>query len=309
MSDSTTAPMLEGKVAIVTGAGGGIGREIAIAMAKEGAAVVVNDVGASLSGEGNSATPAQQTKQIIEQAGGRAVISADSVADWDAAQRIVQTAIDAFGRIDIVVNNAGILRDVIFHKMTVDDWRSVIDVHLNGSFFVSRAAAEHFRKQQSGAFVHMTSTSGLIGNFGQANYSAAKLGIAALSKSIALDMKRYNVRSNCIAPNAWSRMTSAIPAETPDQKARVARLQQMTPDKNAPLAVYLASDAASGFSGQIFTSRHNEIFLMSQSRPIRGIHQAGGWTPRLIAEIGGPALLPNALPLDRSQDVFSWDPV
>lgn len=302
-------PMLEGKVALVTGAGGGIGRAIAVAMAASGAAVLINDIGASLSGEGNSATPAEQTKAIIEQAGGRAAISTDSVSEWGSARKIVQAALDAFGRIDIVVNNAGILRDVIFHRMSPEDWLAVINVHLNGSFFVSRAAAEHFRKQEGGAYVHMTSTSGLIGNFGQANYSAAKLGIAALSKSIALDMERFHVRSNCISPFAWSRMTSSIPAETPEQQARVARIQQMTPDKNAPMAVFLASDAASGISGQIFATRHNEIFLMSQIRPVRGIHRAEGWSPELIAEYAVPALKPSFVPLERSGDVFCWDPV
>jgi NAD(P)-dependent dehydrogenase (short-subunit alcohol dehydrogenase family) len=302
-------PMLEGKVALVTGAGGGIGRAIAVAMAAAGAAVLINDIGASLSGEGNSATPAEQTKAIIEQAGGKAAISTDSVAEWESAKKIVQATRDAFGRIDIVVNNAGILRDVIFHRMSPEDWLAVINVHLNGSFFVSRAAAEHFRKQESGAYVHMTSTSGLIGNFGQANYSAAKLGIAALSKSIALDMERFDVRSNCISPFAWSRMTGSIPAETPEQQARVARIQQMTPDKNAPMAVFLASDAAHGVTGQIFATRHNEIFLMSQSRPLRSIHRAEGWSPEMIAEYAIPALKPSFLPLDRSGDVFCWDPV
>ncbi len=302
-------PMLQEKVAVVTGAGGGIGREIAIAMAMAGAKVVINDIGVSLSGEGGSQTPAQQTKQIIEQRGGTAEINTDSVAEWASAQKIVQSALDHFGRIDIVVNNAGILRDAIFHKMSAEDWLAVINVHLNGSFFVSRAAAGHFRKQESGAFVHMTSTSGLIGNFGQANYSAAKLGITALSKSIALDMQRYNVRSNCIAPFAWSRMTSSIPADTPEQKARVAKLQQMTPDKNAPLAVYLASDAARHVTGQVFGTRYNEIFLFSQPRPVRGVHRAEGWTPETIAEHGMPALTDSFLPLDRSADVFSWDPL
>ncbi len=302
-------PMLEGKVALVTGAGGGIGRAIAVAMAEAGAAVLVNDVGASLTGEGSSASPAEQTKALIERRGGRAAISTESVASWGSARKIVEAALDSFGRIDIVVNNAGILRDAIFHRMTPEDWLAVIDVHLNGGFFASRAAAEHFRKQESGAYVHMTSTSGLIGNFGQANYSAAKLGIAALSKSIALDMARFHVRSNCISPFAWSRMTSSIPAETPEQQARVARLQQMTPDKNAPMAVFLASDAAQGITGQIFATRHNEIFLMSQSRPLRSIHRAEGWTPELIAEYAAPALKPSFLPLDRSEDVFSWDPV
>jgi NAD(P)-dependent dehydrogenase (short-subunit alcohol dehydrogenase family) len=302
--------MLAGKVAVVTGAGGGIGREIALAMALAGAKVVVNDIGASLTGQGpTSATPGEQTVQIIAQRGGQAVLNTESVADWTSAQRIIQAALDAFGRIDILVNNAGILRDQIFHKMSVEDWKAVIDVHLNGSFYTSRAAAEHFRKQGSGAYVHMTSTSGLIGNFGQANYSAAKLGIAALSKSIALDMQRFGVRSNCIAPFAWSRMTSSIPAETEAEKARVARLQQMTPDKNAPLAVYLASDAAKDVTGQIFAARHNELFIFSQPRPVRSTHRGEGWTPETIAEVAMPALKSAFLPLDRSGDVFCWDPV
>ncbi|WP_367604569.1 SDR family NAD(P)-dependent oxidoreductase [Teichococcus wenyumeiae] len=302
--------MLEGKVAVVTGAGGGIGREIALAMALAGARVVVNDIGASLTGIGEtSATPGEQTKAIIEQRGGQAVTNTDSVADWESAQRIVASAIDAFGRIDIVVNNAGILRDQIFHKMTPEEWRAVIDVHLNGSFYISRAAAGHFRAQGSGAYVHMTSTSGLVGNVGQANYSAAKLGITALSKSIALDMHRFGVRSNCIAPFAWSRMTSSIPAETPEQKARVEKLKQMTPEKNAPLAVFLASDAAKDVNGQVFAARNNEIFLFSQPRPLRSTHRGEGWTPELIAEHAMPALRAQFLPLDRSPDVFSWDPV
>lgn len=302
--------MLAGKVAVVTGAGGGIGREIALAMALAGAKVVVNDIGASLTGQGpTSATPSEQTVQIIAQRGGEAVLNTDSVADWASAQRIIQAALDAFGRIDIVVNNAGILRDQIFHKMSVEDWKAVIDVHLNGSFYTSRAAAEHFRKQGSGAFVHMTSTSGLIGNFGQANYSAAKLGVAALSKSIALDMQRFGVRSNCIAPFAWSRMTSSIPSETEAEKARVARLQQMTPDKNAPLAVYLASDAAKDVTGQIFAARHNELLIFSQPRPVRSTHRGEGWTPEAIADVAMPALKSAFLPLDRSGDVFCWDPV
>ena len=301
--------MLKDKVAVVTGSGGGIGREIAIAMAEAGAKVVINDIGASLGGEGFSASPAEQTKAIIEQKGGQAVISTDSVSEWENAKKIVQTAIDAFGRIDIVVNNAGILRDQIFHRMTPEEWLSVINVHLNGSFFMSRAAAEHFRKQESGSFVHITSTSGLIGNFGQANYSAAKLGIVALSKSIALDMKRYNVRSNCLAPFAWSRMTSSIPAETPEQKARVERLMKMGPEKNAPLAVFLASDAAQEVSGQIFAPRMHELFLFSQNRPIKSVHSEAGWTPEKIAEIALPAMKSAFTPLDRSGDVFSWDPV
>jgi NAD(P)-dependent dehydrogenase (short-subunit alcohol dehydrogenase family) len=303
------AGMMEGKVVVVTGAGGGIGREIAIMMAAAGAKVIIADVGASLAGGGGSATPAQQTQAIIRQAGGVAETSTESVAEWTSAQRIIQAAIDHFGRIDAVVNNAGILRDGIFHRMSADDWLAVISVHLNGSFFVSRAAAEHFRKQESGAFVHITSTSGLIGNVGQANYAAAKLGITALSKSIALDMQRYNVRSNCLSPWAWSRMTSSIPAATPEQKAAVEKLQRMTPDKNAPLAVFLASDAAKGVTGQVFGTRMNEIYLFSSPRPVRIVHRADGWTPETIAQHAIPAVRAAFMPLDTSEQAFPWDPV
>ena len=301
--------MMEGKVAVVTGAGGGIGREIAVMMAGAGARVIVADIGASLSGEGGSGTPAEQTKALIEQRGGQAQICTESVAAWGSAQKIVQAALDYYGRIDAVVNNAGILRDGIFHRMSADDWLSVISVHLNGCFFVSRAAAEHYRKQESGTFVHITSTSGLIGNVGQANYSAAKLGITALSKSIALDMQRYNVRSNCLSPWAWSRMTSSIPTSTPEQKAAVEKLQRMTPDKNAPLAVYLSSDAAKAVTGQVFGTRMHELYLFSSPRPIRIVHREDGWTPESIAEHAMPALQAAFMPLDTSEQVFPWDPV
>jgi len=261
--------MLKSKVAIVTGSGRGIGRGIAMLMASRGARVVVNDLGADLGGEGTDATPAQQTVEDIKAAGGEAVANGDSVADAKGAERIVETALDTFGGIDIVVNNAGILRDRIFHRMSHVEWQAVIDVHLHGSFNVSKAAAVHFRTHESGSFVHFTSTSGLIGNLGQANYAAAKLGIAGLSKSLALDMSRYGVRSNCIAPFAWSRMIGSIPTETPEQEQRVEKLKAMTPEKIAPLAVYLASDRASHVSGQIFGVRNNEVFLFSQPRPIR----------------------------------------
>jgi len=300
---------LEGKVAVVTGAGGGIGREIALALANEGVSIVGNDIGVSLTGEGGSESPAQETSGLITQKGGKAVISNETVSSWDSAQLIIKKAIDSFGKIDIVVNNAGILRDTIFHKMDPSDWENVINVHLNGSFYVSRAAAPYFREQNSGAFVHMTSTSGLIGNFGQANYSAAKLGIAGLSKSIALDMGRYNVRSNCIAPFAWSRMTNSIPSNTDAEKERVERLKKMTPEKNAPLAVFLASEAAKEVSGQIFSARLNELFIYNQNRPIKSIHSDNGWTAKEIAQRAYPALKSSMTPNDRSGDVFSWDPV
>jgi len=300
---------MAGKVALVTGAGGGIGRGVALALAAAGAKVVVNDLGVSLTGEGGDKGPADRVVEEIRAAGGEAVANTDSVSSWNGANAIVQCALDNFGRIDAVVNNAGNLRDRMFFKMNEEEWRAVIDVHLNGTFFVSRAAANYFKDQESGAYVHMTSTSGLIGNLGQANYSAAKLGIAALSKSIALDMQRFNVRSNCIAPFAWSRMTSSIPSETPEEKARVAKLQKMEAGKVAPMAVFLASDAAREVNAQIFAVRANEIMLMSQPRPVRSVHLSEGWTPESIAEIALPAMRNSFFKLERSPDVINWDPI
>lgn len=305
----TNKNMMQGKVVVVTGAGRGIGREIALLMAAEGAKVVVNDPGVSVTGSGNDEALANEVVNEIRQKGGEAAASVDSVATWTGAHQIVACATDTFGRIDCVVNNAGILRDKMFHKMTEEDWRAVIDVHLNGSFFMSRAAAEHFRQQNSGALVHMTSTSGLVGNLGQSNYAAAKLGIASMSKCIALDMQRYNVRSNCISPFAWSRMVGSIPTDTPEQQERVKRIQAMDAAKVAPMAVYLASDAAKDVTGQIFAVRCNEIMLMSQPRPIRSVHRAEGWSPSTIADHAIPAMRSNFLPLQVSADVFCWDPI
>jgi len=305
----TNGKMVAGKVVVVTGAGGGIGRDIALAMAKQGAKVVVNDIGASLTGEGSDAGPAQNVVNEIKAAGGEAVANTDSVSETTSGDRIVKTAVDTFGRIDCVVNNAGILRDRFFHKMSIEEWDAVIKVHLYGAYHLSRAAAPHFKAQESGCLIHMTSTSGLIGNYGQANYSAAKLGVTALSKSIALDLEKFKVRSNCIAPFAWSRMISSIPTDTPAQQARVAKIKEMTPAKIAPLAVYLASDAAKDVNGQIFAVRNNELFLISQPRPVRSVHRSEGWTPESIAEHAIPALKASFFPLDKSADVFSWDPI
>jgi NAD(P)-dependent dehydrogenase (short-subunit alcohol dehydrogenase family) len=300
--------LLAGKVAVVTGAGRGVGRSIALSLADAGAALIVNDLGSSLSGAATQESPAEQVTKEIEALGGRAIASRHDIADFAAAHAVIEMARSAFGRIDIVVNNAGNLRDAIFHRMSEEDFDAVIAVHLKGSFNISRAAAPHFKQQASGAFVHMTSTSGLIGNFGQANYCAAKLGIAGLSKAIALDMQKFGVRSNAVAPFAWTRMVNSIPDETPEQKRRVEGLKKLVPEKIAPFVVALCSDAARHVSGQIFGVRNNEIYLFSQPRPLRTAHTSDGWTPETVLERVFPLFANDFYPLQRSGDVFTWDP-
>jgi len=301
--------MLEGKVVAITGAGRGIGREIALLAAREGAKVVVNDYGGSAGGEDTSDDPATDVVAEIAAAGGEAIPNRGNIAAPEQAASIIEDAVLRFGRIDAVINNAGILRDRIFHKMSRSDWDSLISVNLTGYFNVSRAAANYFREQSSGAYVHFTSTSGLIGNLGQANYSAAKMGVVGLSNSIALDMQRSNVRSNCIAPFAWSRMTATIPGESDAEKLRVERFKAMSADKIAPLAVFLCADDSKEVTGQIFCVRRNEIFLFSVPRPIRSMHRSEGWTPQSIASDLLPAFRPSFHDLARSADIFPWDPV
>jgi NAD(P)-dependent dehydrogenase (short-subunit alcohol dehydrogenase family) len=296
---------VDGKVAVVTGAGSGIGREIALGLAADGARVVVNDIGRNADG----GALADDVAAEIRARGGEAVAAVVSVAEAKSAGGIVQMALDSFGRIDCVVNNAGVVRDRFFFNMTPEEWQIVLDVHLGGCFNVARAAAPYFRSQASGSFVHMTSSSGLIGNFGQANYAAAKMGIVGLSKSIALDMAKYNVRSNCISPWAWTAMTATIPADTPENLTRIEKLKKMESRKIAPLVVYLASDTAAAVSGQIFGVRANEIYLFSQPRILRSMHRSEGWTPRSIAEHAMPALEASFFPNVPSMSITPWDPV
>ncbi|GAC1305142.1 MAG: SDR family oxidoreductase [Steroidobacteraceae bacterium] len=301
--------MLEAKVIAVTGAGRGIGREIALLCARKGAAVVVNDLGSAVDGNGADRGPAEAVVAEIIRLGGRAVTNTASVADPKGARSIIDDALKTFGRIDGVVNNAGIVRDRIFHKMSEADWRQVIDVHLHGCFLVSQAAAGHFRNQGSGAYVHLTSTSGLIGGFGQANYAAAKMGIVGLSNSIAFDMQRFNVRSNCIAPFAWSRLMATIPPKDDAEKARRERMKTMSADKVAPLVVFLLADASKLVSGQIFAVRKNEIVLFSVPRPIRTMHKSEGWTPESIATELAPAFAPSFHKLERTGEIFPYEPI
>lgn len=302
--------ILEGKVIIVTGGGRGVGRGIALGAAAQGAKVIVNDIGAGPGGDVESGTaPAYDVAEEIKMAGGEAAPCTDSVSSWVSAQKIIQAALDNFGRIDGIVNNAGILKDTIFHKMPIEDFDQVIDVNLKGVFYVSRAAAPYFKEQSSGSFVHMTSTSALIGNFGQVNYIAAKSGVAGMSRAIALDMQRFGVTSNAIAPFAWTRMVSTIPTDTPEQQKRVEGLKKMIPEKIAPFVVALLSDEGrKRVNGQIFGVRNNEIFFFSQTRPMQIVHNSDGWTAETVIERAFPAFQPHFYPLVRSGEVFSWDP-
>lgn len=301
--------ILEEKVIIVTGAGRGIGRAIALACAAAGARVVVNDIGVSLAGDGGDTAPAEGVAQEIRRLGGEAIANVDTVSDFRSARRIIQAALDTFGQLDGVVNNAGFLRDAFFHKLTEEDWDAVLNVMLKGPFNVSRHAASVFREQGGGAYVHMTSNAGLVGNPGQANYVSAKSGLVGLSKAIALDMGRFGVRSNCIAPMGWTRMLEKIPIKDDASRKFVEQRMQVTPEKNAPLAVYLLSDRAADVSGEVFVTRMNEIILMTQPRVARTIHRAEGWSPEDIADYCMPALKSSFSGMQSVADVFPWDPI
>ncbi len=303
--------VLNGKVVIVTGGGNGIGKECALLAGREGASVLVNDLGGGLKGEdAGSAGPAEEVAKEIRAAGGKAISNSDSVSDYDAVVAMIAQAKKEFGGVHAIINPAGILRDGMFHKMPPEDWKAVIDVHLHGAFNVTRASIELFREQQDGSYVLFTSTSGLIGNIGQANYAAAKLGVMGLSRIIAMENAAKNVRSNIIAPFAWTRMIASIPVKDEASAKRVERFQKMMrADQVAQLAVALCADGAKDTTGQIFAVRGNEVFLFNQPRPVRGMAKVEGWTPQTLIDHALPAMKANYTDVGASASVFPWDPV
>lgn len=294
---------LEGKVVLVTGGGNGIGRDCALIAAREGAKVVVNDLGGGLKGgDEGSASAAEAVAQEIRAAGGEAVSNSESVTSYKAVEGMVEQARDTFGGLHAVINPAGILRDVMFHKMSEDDWDRVIDVHMRGSFNVARATIELFREQNDGAYMFFTSTSGLLGNIGQANYGAAKMGIAGLSRIIAMEGARNNVRSNCLAPVAWTRMTQSVPVkDEAAAKRREVMAQTIRADQPARLSVALVAPAAAHVSGQIFGASGENIILYSQPRPIETLTkpEGEGWTIETILNEAVPKMQDKFFPLSR----------
>ncbi len=301
--------MLDGRVAIVTGAGRGIGRGVAMMLASKGAKVIVNDLGTSDSGQGEDLGPAEEVVKEIKDAGGDGAANMDNVAKFEGATNMVQQALKEFGRLDIVVNVAGILRDKMLHKMDPTDWQAVIDVHLNGHYNVTRAAINIFREQDYGRVINFTSTSGLIGNLGQTNYGAAKLGIIGFTRNLALECRNKNITVNAISPFAWTRMIATIPVKDEATKERVEKLKRMKPEDIAPMVTYLASEQAGHVNGQVFGVRAGEIMIFNLPRPLRSVHHTGGWTPEQVGETAIKALEPHFVPLMPSAEMFPYDPL
>jgi NAD(P)-dependent dehydrogenase (short-subunit alcohol dehydrogenase family) len=288
---------LDGRVAIITGAGRGIGREHALLFAAEGAKVVVNDLGGTNDGTGSDLTPAQQVVEEIKAMGGEAVVNGDDVADWEGAQRLVNSAIEAFGDLDILVNNAGILRDRVIVNMTEEEWDAVIAVHLKGHFAPTRWAAAYWREQHKAGvtkprnLVHTSSTSGLFSNPGQANYGAAKTGIVTFSQIAAKELSRYNVRSNAIAPGARTRLTLATPGLEDIMKAPSDAFDQWDPANISPLVAYLAS-ADCVFNGECFFVQGGKVTMIESWARGAEVNRDSKWTVGELSE----ALKPLARP-------------
>jgi 3-oxoacyl-[acyl-carrier protein] reductase len=283
------AKVLEGKVAVVTGAGRGIGRGEAMALAAVGAKVVVNDLGGGGDGVGSDAGPAQQVVNEIKAAGGEAVASLDSVADAGSAERIIQTALDHFGRVDILVNNAGILRDRMVFNMSDEEWDLVLKVHLYGHFYCARAASRHMRAQKWGRIINTSSIAGLGLTFGQANYGAAKEGIIGLTRQIARDMAKYNTTCNAIRPTAATRLTLSPELIANWERAGLTdikeRVEANQPDDISPFIIFLCTEAAATISGRTFSVAGGEISLYSEPVLEKTIYKKGRWTVEELIDV------------------------
>jgi NAD(P)-dependent dehydrogenase (short-subunit alcohol dehydrogenase family) len=289
---------LAGKVAVVTGAGRGIGRGIALLLAKEGASVVVADAGVNLDGSGADRSPAAKVVEEIAEAGGSAVACNENVATIAGGRKIIEAALSSFGRLDIVVTAAGILRDRMIFNMTEQEWDDVIAVHLKGTFSVVQPATKIFKEQGSGRIVTFSSVSGLYGYSGQANYGAAKDGIAGFTRVVAKDMARYGVTANAISPGAQTRMTASVPQSTRAMRGSVfppppEGVLTSDPEDVAPMVAWLASDLSAGVTGQVFHCVGNRVSLMSHPEVTRSIHKDGRWTLEEIA-----AVFPETLGMD-----------
>jgi NAD(P)-dependent dehydrogenase (short-subunit alcohol dehydrogenase family) len=310
------AKSLEGKIAVVTGAGRGIGRGIALLLAREGARVVVNDPGVNADGTGHDLGPADQVVAEIKQAGGEALPNYDSVASMEGGEAIIKSALDTWGRLDILINNAGILRDRMIFNMTEEEWDAVIAVHLKGHFACTKPASVVMRQQRYGRIINMSSTSGLVGNPGQANYGAAKAGIAGFTRVVARDLGRYGVTCNAIAPAAATRLTATVPQAARDMRARAgiqsvagqatAQPAMAQPEHIAPMVVYLCGDQAWNVNGQIFQVSGGSISLLYHPTPYRTIFKPDMWTleelqqivpQRLMMGVNNPAPPPPELDL------------
>jgi NAD(P)-dependent dehydrogenase (short-subunit alcohol dehydrogenase family) len=284
---------LDGRVAIITGAGRGIGREHALLFAREGARVVVNDLGGANDGTGSDTTPAQQVVEEIKALGGEAIVNGDDVADWQGAQRMINSAVEHFGDLDILVNNAGILRDRVIVNMTEEEWDSVITVHLKGHFAPTRWAAAYWREQHKAGkgkprhLVHTSSTSGLFANPGQSNYGAAKTGIATFSQIAAKELVRYNVKSNTVVPGARTRLTLATPGLDQIMKAAEEGFDQWDPANISPLVAYLASEECR-FTGETFFIQGGNVTLIESWSRGPSVDRDSVWSVEELAQALAP---------------------